>query len=932
MNDRNTDQPGTTNLGLLNIESAAYLDDLYQIFLQNPSSIDAHWRKAFNQLSATPVAPLPGQPVETKQSSEPDPEIVDKQAGVIRLINHYRSNGHLVAQTNPLENAPSPLDELAITSHGLGEFDLDQLFFTGFLSAEPRMSLRNIEQLLQTVYCRSIGFEYMYMTDPVQRRWMQSHIEKLPALTPFSTEERRVFLDRLTAAEGLEKYLHTKYVGQKRFSLEGGDSLIPMIHDQIQRCGQYGAKEIIIGMAHRGRLNILVNVLGKNPADLFSEFEGTQQVIEDDANTGDVKYHMGFSSDILTPGGPVHLALSFNPSHLEIISPVVEGSVRARQHRRLDRDYHQIIPILVHGDAALAGQGVVMETLNMSELRGYKTGGTIHIVINNQIGFTTSHPEDTRSTTYCTDIAKMLQVPVLHVNGDDLDAVMFASRLALEYRREFHRDVFIDLVCYRRLGHNEADEPSITQPLMYRTIKSHPTTRTIYAEQLISEGVISEEQAAAMAMGYRDNLSKGKIVAGQIAIPEKHKNMVDWRPYINVDWTTAADTRVSIERIQGLMDKVLTLPADFTSHPRISKIIEDRKRMNAGDIAVDWGFAELAAYATLLEDGFEVRLTGEDTGRGTFSHRHAVLLDYKNGEEFTPLATTTQNPDQLSIINTLLSEEATLGFEYGYATTNPQALVIWEGQFGDFVNGAQVLIDQFISSGEAKWERLCGLTLFLPHGYDGQGPEHSSARIERFLQLCAAQNIQVCVPSSPAQMFHMLRRQMIRPMRRPLIVMTPKSMLRRKLSASQLSELSDRCFQNLIPETSDLDDSQIERIVLCCGKVYYDLYELRLALKQHRVALLRIEQLYPFPRNDLSEQLTRYPQVQDIVWCQEEPQNQGAWYQIQHHIRSCLQAHQTLGYAGRSATAAPAVGNHNLHIKQQKSLVNNALDLGYDAV
>jgi len=595
MNDRNHELNGIPSTDQLSMESAAYLDDLYQTFLQSPSSVDARWRKAFNQLSATPVLPLPGQTTVSNQRPVFDPEIADKQAGVIRLINHYRSNGHLSAHINPLDDFPPALDDLAITSHGLSDADLDQSFFTGFLSAEPRMPLGDIVQLLQAAYCRSIGFEYMYITDPGQRRWIQSRIEKQPSLTSFTTEERRNFLDRLTAAEGLEKYLHTKYVGQKRFSLEGGDSLIPMVHDQIQQCGQYGAKEIVIGMAHRGRLNILVNVLGKNPADLFSEFEGNQEVIEDDANTGDVKYHMGFSSDILTPGGPVHLALSFNPSHLEIISPVVEGSVRARQHRRLDRDYQQIIPILVHGDAALAGQGVVMETLNMSELRGYKTGGTIHIVINNQIGFTTSNPQDARSTTYCTDIAKMLQVPVLHVNGDDPDAVLFVSRLALEYRMEFHRDIFIDMVCYRRLGHNEADEPSITQPLMYRKIRNHPTTRTIYAQQLVKEGVISEEQVVSMAAGYRDNLNQGKIVAGQIAIPEKHKNMVDWSPFIGVDWTTAVETRVSAAKIRQLMDKVLTLPDDFTPHPRISKIMADRKRMNSGDLAMDWGFAELAA-------------------------------------------------------------------------------------------------------------------------------------------------------------------------------------------------------------------------------------------------------------------------------------------------------------------------------------------------
>ena len=681
-------------------------------------------------------------------------------------------------------------------------------------------------------------------------------------------------------------------------------------------------------MAHRGRLNVLVNILGKKPGDLFDEFEG-KRVVE--RGSGDVKYHQGFSSNVMTPGGEVHLALMFNPSHLEIVTPVVEGSVRARQDRRGDQAGNKVVPIAIHGDAAFAGQGVVMETLQMSQTRAYKTGGTIHIIVNNQVGFTTSFRADARSTEYCTDVAKIVGAPILHVNGDDPEAVYFATKLALDYRMEFHKDVVVDLVCYRRRGHNEADEPSATQPLMYSKIKSHATTRDLYAQSLLSDGVLSAADDKALVEQYRDALDTGEHVV-QALVKEPNKELfVDWTPYLGHEWTARHDTRVAVSTLQALGQKLCDIPEGFVLQRQVGKIVEDRRKMAAGALAINWGFAELLAYATLIMEGSEVRITGQDVGRGTFSHRHAVLHNQNDGSTLVNLARLGDDQPRFEIWDSLLSEEAVLAFEYGYSATTPNALVIWEAQFGDFANGAQVVIDQFISSGEHKWGRLSGLTMLLPHGYEGQGPEHSSARLERFLQLCAEHNIQVCVPTTPAQVFHMLRRQVLRPLRKPLIAFTPKSLLRHKLATSTLEELAESGFQTIIPEIDPHDPAKTTRMIMCSGKVYYDLLEQKRAKELDDSIVVRIEQLYPFPQDDLDELIVQYPNLQDVVWCQEEPMNQGAWYCSQHHMRRSLAAHPNkalnLRYAGREASAAPACGYMSTHAQQQQQLVNDALGI-----
>jgi 2-oxoglutarate dehydrogenase E1 component len=677
-------------------------------------------------------------------------------------------------------------------------------------------------------------------------------------------------------------------------------------------------------MAHRGRLNVLVNLLGKSPEVLFSEFEGRYEHGAQ-SGSGDVKYHKGFSSDLKTPGGNVHVALAFNPSHLEVVDPVVEGSVRARQERRGDDIGARVLPVLLHGDAAVAGQGVVTETMQLSQARGFQTGGTIHIVINNQVGFTMSDPRDARSTLYCTDVAKMIEAPVLHVNGDDPEAVVAATRLAVEYRMKFHKDVFIDLVCYRRHGHNEADEPAATQPTMYRVIRAKPTTRQLYADRLIAQKVLAQGEAETMVEEYRRGLDEGKPQARAALGMIGNKYTVDWSRYANASWTEIVRTHLGAEQLATLAAKMNQVPKDFVLQPRVAKIIEDRARMAAGELPIDWGFAELLAYASLLNQGHKVRLTGQDSGRGTFFHRHAVLHDQKTGARYVPLEHVSEGQPRFTVIDSVLSEEAVMGFEYGYSTTDPESLVIWEGQFGDFANGAQVIVDQFISSGEAKWGRLCGLVLFLPHGYEGQGPEHSSARLERFLQLTAEANIQVCVPSTPAQMFHMLRRQMVRNFRKPLIVMTPKSLLRHKLSASSIDELTQGRFQPVIGEIDDIAPQTVERVVLCAGKVYYDLLEQRRRDQIENVAIVRIEQLYPFPSDEYTAAIDRYANAVEIVWCQEEPQNQGSWYQIRHRLQEGLSPAHTLLYAGRPGAAAPAVGIYQVHLEQQQSLVNAAL-------
>ncbi len=924
-----------------------YVEALYEQYLDDPSAVPDEWRQYFDQLpqpdgSAThdvPLAPTReqfyqlGRQRRTAQSVAAAPESDEnrKQVKVLQLINAYRFRGHQKADIDPLDlRSPTPVPDLDLSFHQLSKADLDTEFQTGslFMGAD-KAPLKQIVEALEQTYCRSIGCEFMHIVDTEEKRWLQQRFESVRSAPKFSEEVRKHVFERLTAAEGLESYLASKYPGTKRFGLEGGESFIPMMDELIQRAGGYGTKEVVIGMAHRGRLNVLVNILGKNPSELIDEFDGKRLV---ERGSGDVKYHQGFSSNVMTPGGEVHLAMSFNPSHLEIVAPVVEGSVRARQDRRNDADGGKVLPINVHGDAAFAGQGVVMETFQMSQTRAYRTGGTVHIVINNQVGFTTSHPEDSRSTEYCTDIAKMVQAPIFHVNGDDPDAVLHATQVALDYRQQFKKDVVIDLVCYRRRGHNEADEPSGTQPMMYSKIKSHPSSRTLFAERLVKEGLISEDESKGTMEKYRDDLVAGNHVANALVQKPNTALFVDWKPYLGHEWSGHTDTSFDMKRLQHLAARMCEVPDGVTVQRQVAKIYDDRRKMQAGGMACNWGFAETLAYATLLDQGHPVRLTGQDVGRGTFSHRHAVVHNQKDGTTYVPLQHLTDGQPRFTIHDSFLSEEAVLAFEYGYSTTAPNDLVIWEAQFGDFFNGAQVVVDQFISSGETKWERLCGLTMLLPHGYEGQGPEHSSARLERFLQLCAEHNMQVCVPTTPAQIFHLLRRQVIRKLRKPLVVMSPKSLLRHKEATSSLDELANGRFQMVIPDQGQRDAEKVERIILCAGKVYYDLANWREENARDDVAILRLEQLYPFPEAELLEAIQAYTNASEMVWCQEEPLNQGAWYSSQHHMRSVAEQLKTglggkLKFAGRPASAAPAAGYMSVHTEQQRQLVEDAFNL-----
>jgi len=913
--------------------NAAFIEDLYEQYLVNPDALSPSWTRWFDAFKGREAGDVPhsaiadavaeagkraarGLPVGHTGSSD------ERERHIGRLITAYRSRGHLGAKLDPLGLLPcnSPPD-LDLPFHSLAESDLDAEFSTGGVAGQPRMKLRDLLARLKATYTGSIGAEFMHIPDFEQRSWLYTRLEAAGGQFKRSKEDRLRVLERLTAAEGLERYLHTKYVGQKRFSLEGGDSLIPLLDEVIRRAGDDGVKDIVIGMAHRGRLNVLVNTLGKNPRKLFDEFEGKFEHHDAQAHTGDVKYHMGFSADVQTPGGPVHLALAFNPSHLEIVNPVVAGSVRSRQQRRRDAAKKVVLPVLLHGDAALAGQGVNMELFQMSQARGFAVGGTVHIVINNQVGFTTSNRQDARSTLYCTDVAKMVGAPVLHVNADDPDAVVFCAELAFDFRQRFGRDVVIDLICYRRHGHNEADEPAATQPVMYQVIRKHKTPRELYGDTLIADGLASAEDVKAIVDGYRNKLDSGEVTTELSgASPDDYDLAIDWSPYLKGHLGDTVDTTLAHETLVELAETITELPANLTLHPRVAKIYEDRRKMTHGELPADWGFAENLAYATLLKEGHCLRLVGQDSGRGTFFHRHAVLHDQNSDAEFVPLRALVEHPEDATIIDSLLSEEAVMAFEYGYSTSDPNTLDIWEGQFGDFANGAQVVIDQFLSSGEAKWQRMSGLALFLPHGYEGQGPEHSSARLERFLQLSALANWQVCVPTTPAQAFHMIRRQMRMATRKPLVVMTPKSLLRHKLAISTLEELATGSFQHLI---TDPKAENAKRVVLCSGKVYYDLLEER--KERTDIALVRVEQLYPFPRELLTAELQRLSQAAEVVWCQEEPQNQGAWYQIRHHLEACLAPGQALGYAGRARSPSPAVGHFNDHLAEQKQLVADAL-------
>ncbi len=928
--------------------NASAIESLYEQFLEQPESVPEGWRDYFVSLGDTggeiahstirdqlllesQQGRKPGQLVKRKSGKTATSG--EKQAAVSRLIQVYSLRGHQIADLDPLglmeRRTPGVLK---LDYLGLDESDMEVEFFTGGLAGtgNERMKLRDILELLKNIYCGKIGAEFAHISRARERLWLRKRFEQGAATKTLSDEERLLILDKLTCAEGIERYLHTRYVGQKRFSLEGGESLIPLLDDIIQQGGSSGIEEIVVGMAHRGRINVLVNILGKSPEELFEEFEGKYDP-EELKGSGDVKYHKGFSADMKTAGGNVHLVLAFNPSHLEIVNPVVEGSVRARQQRRGDKERQEVLPVLIHGDAAFSGQGVVTETFQMSQTNGFRTGGTVHIVINNQIGFTTSRPTDARSTDYCSDVAKMIEAPVFHVNGDDPDAVIFVTRLALNYRQKFKKDVVIDLVCYRRHGHNEADEPAATQPIMYGRIKSHKTTRELYADRLIAADLMTNVGVGKLQDEYRDRLDRGEHVQKASLGMIGNEFTVDWTPFLNTQWDDPCDTTISPKLGADLGRSITSLPADVKPHGRVQRIMDQRVKMVAGDVDMDWGFAETMAYASLLQDGHSVRLVGQDSGRGTFFHRHAVIHNQLNNREYTPLKHIVDRPDAFRVIDSLLSEEAVLGFEYGYASTEPNTLVIWEGQFGDFANGAQVVIDQFISSGEAKWGRLCGLTMFLPHGYEGQGPEHSSARLERFLQLCAEHNMQVCIPSTPAQMFHMIRRQQVRHYRKPLIVLTPKSLLRHKMSVSPTAELSSGRFELVIPEIEAISVQKTRRLVFCSGKVYFDLLESREVHNVEDVALIRLEQLYPFPINEYAQLIKQYDHVDEIVWCQEEPLNQGAWYQIKHRLQESLKDHQQLYYAGRPGAAAPASGIFKIHLQQQQALVEAALGIKSEA-
>jgi len=820
----------------------------------------------------------------------------------------------------------SHVAELSLDYHGLSEDDFDLVFETGSLSGAEALPLSQIFQIVQQTYCGTIGSEYMHITETSEKRWLQKRLETSRGQARLNEVEKINILQQLTDAEGLERYLHSKYVGQKRFSLEGGESLIPLLDELVQFAGTQGIKEVVIGMAHRGRLNVLVNILGKTPHELFSEFEGTKEVSE---LTGDVKYHLGFSSDMDTPGGPVHLAVAFNPSHLEIVGPVVEGSVRARQWRRGDREGNEVIPVQIHGDAAFSGQGVVMETLQMSQSRGYLTHGTVHIIINNQIGFTTSAQHDARSTYYCTDIAKMVGAPIFHVNADDPEAVVMVTRIALEFRNKFKKDVVIDMVCYRRHGHNEADEPSATQPMMYKKIRALESTRTLYVKKIVEEKVLTQEQCEIMSHSVRKILESGECVVPH-KLPEFKADLsthVKWGKYVADSILQDVDTTVSLKILREVADAMNQVPPGFQLQARVEKIVDDRNKMTAGALSIDWGYAELLAYGTLLVQGNSIRLAGQDIGRGTFFHRHAVLHNQEDGSSYCPLRELGSDEHNFRVFDSLLSEAAVLAFEYGFSTTEPKTLVLWEAQFGDFANGAQVVIDQFISAGEHKWGKASGLVMLLPHGFEGQGAEHSSARLERYLQLCSVHNMQVCVPSTPAQMFHLIRRQMVRNCRKPLIVMTPKSLLRHKLCVSTLDDITHGQFSWVLPEVDELQNDKVRRVVICSGKIYYELLEARRLARIHDIAILRIEQIYPFPGEQLDALLEQYTNTNELIWCQEEPKNQGAWDFSKLRIPAFINPRWQLGYVGREPSSAPAVGSARLHALEQQAIINNALDI-----
>jgi 2-oxoglutarate dehydrogenase E1 component len=909
--------------------NAALVDELRERFREDPDSVHPDWAPLFG-----------GRPAAAARAGEPHPpgvdlapHIAEKHARVLRLIHAYRARGHRIAETDPLGGQTRYFPELDPAHYGFGKDDLDRPFIAGDLPGGPMQTLRQILDRLRATYCRTIGVEFTHVQDPGRKGWLQHRLEVDQNTPRFKPEERLRILEKLASAELFERFLHTKFLGQKRFSLEGAEALIPLLDTTVEEAARLGAREIVMGMAHRGRLNVLRNVIGKSLESIFGEFEDVED-IEAPFGSGDVKYHKGYVADRDTRSGHrIHLSLTANPSHLEAVNPVVEGRAKAKQVRVGDREGHTLVPLLIHGDAAFAGQGIVAETLNLSKVNGYSTGGTLHVVVNNQIGFTTN-PAEARSTLYCTDVAKMIQAPIFHVNGDDPEAVVHCVLEALAYRKRFLSDVVIDLVCYRRHGHNEGDEPSFTQPILYERIRSRPSSRKVYTDRLIAEGVLDAERAAQMERELTARLDDAlrRIETHPPGPDEPYDLRGPWSGFSRTRPEQEPDTGVPVEQLARIAEGLAAVPSGFHVHPKLVPMLEKRRKAVGEGGDLDWATGEALAFGSLLIEGTPVRLSGQDSTRGTFSQRHAALVDQKLSEEYAPLDHLSETQARFHVYDSILSEAAVLGFEYGYSLADPATLVLWEAQFGDFVNGAQVIIDQFIASAHAKWQRMSGLVMLLPHGYEGQGPEHSSARIERFLQLCAEDNLQVVNCTTPAQYFHVLRRQMRRTWRSPLVIFTPKSLLRHRRAVSSAQELSSARFQLLLddPLTAAAADAT-GRVVLCSGKVYYDLLEER----DRRfgeggsggVALVRVEQLYPWPAHELAALLARYAHAERVVWCQEEPANMGAWIFVRERIQDALGPRQKLAYAGRPESASPASGSGRIHREEQAELVAAALDV-----
>ena len=913
--------------------NSEYLDLMYEEYLRDPSSLSSEWKKYFDSIQNGQIDvsheaikdKFKNSTFRSKEKNIPTDNTASKASDVQNLINAYRRRGHEVADLDPLKLRPQKeVTDLNLDFHNLSQPDLDSYFSISNFQNSENLKLSEILASVKKSYTSTIGYEFMHIMDSRIRSWFLNKIEGKPTPYSFSNEEKEHVLKRLVDSEGLEKFLAAKYPGAKRFGLEGGESLVPLLDTLIEDLGSLGTKELVLGMSHRGRLNVLINVMGKKPSILFTEFD--ENFEQDDAHTGDVKYHLGFSSNILTSGGQVHVSLGSNPSHLEAVNPVVLGSVRARQDRRQDKENNKVVPILMHGDASFSAQGVVMEILQLSQTRAYGVGGSIHIVLNNQIGFTTSVKEDARSTEYCTDVAKMINAPIIHVNGDDPEACVMAAKLAVEFRSTFKKDIIIDFVCYRRRGHNETDEPFATQPIMYRQIKSKETVTDIYSKKLIENNSLDKSKYEKFKKDYRKNMEKGETVAKSLSTDPDLSIQFDWEPYLDPDLKKSYPTAISNEDLKESMSYGFDFEEGLEMQKQVAKVYQERKQMLEGKIPMNWGFAEMAAYASLLNDGYPVRMTGQDSRRGTFSHRHLVVKDQNTGEGFVPLSKLNKGNKKFEIYDSLLSEEAVLGFEYGYASTWPEGLVIWEAQFGDFVNVAQVVIDQFIVSAETKWNRLSGLTMFLPHGYEGQGPEHSSCRLERFLQLCSHENIQVCIPTLPAQIFHLLRRQVVRPSRKPLIVLTPKSLLRNPLATSELKDLTEGTFKNVIIDEAT---STSKRVIFCSGKIYFDLLQEISKRNIKNITVVRLEQLYPFPESELIN-ITKSVKCKDFYWVQEEPENMGAWLMIRHKLEKVLNETKKgykLGVIARNLSAAPAGGYQKYHQKRQKEIVTEALEL-----